>query len=85
MANNEQGEKIGDDIPSGGGKFANLNMEEENRNEGARDQNPGENNIGQKGDAPKKAGREKYYRKSNLQVGRDKCRRKDEKTERHDK
>ncbi|KAL7240613.1 hypothetical protein ACSBR2_006301 [Camellia fascicularis] len=66
MANNEQGEKIRDDIPSGGGKLANLNVEEENRNEGARDQNPGENNISQKGDALKKAGRDKYYRKSNL-------------------
>lgn len=85
MANNEQGENIRDDIPNGGGKLANLNMEKENRNEGARDQNPGENNIGQKGDAPKKAGRDKYYSKSNLQVWGDRCQRKDEKTERHGK
>ncbi|GMP88801.1 hypothetical protein CsSME_00040647 [Camellia sinensis var. sinensis] len=66
MANNEQGENIGDDIPSGGGKLANLHVEEEIVMKEYGIRIPGENNIGQKGDAPKKAGRDKYYRKSNL-------------------
>ncbi|KAL7215919.1 hypothetical protein ACSBR1_027964 [Camellia fascicularis] len=67
MANNEHGEKIGDDIPSGSGKHADLNMEEENRNEGTLDQNPGEKDVGQEGDTPKKVGQDEYYNESNLQ------------------
>lgn len=51
MANNRQEEKIGDDIPRGSGKHADLNIEEENHNEGTRDQNPGDKDVGKEGDA----------------------------------
>ncbi|KAL7198227.1 hypothetical protein ACSBR2_020691 [Camellia fascicularis] len=62
MANDGQKEKIGDDIPSESGKYADPNMEEENHNKGTRDQNPGEKER----DAPKKAGRDEYYNEINL-------------------
>ncbi|KAL7192641.1 hypothetical protein ACSBR2_024463 [Camellia fascicularis] len=47
MANDRQKKKIEDDVPCGSGKHADPNIEEENHNEGARDQNPGdkENNV----------------------------------------
>ncbi|KAL7229652.1 hypothetical protein ACSBR2_008207 [Camellia fascicularis] len=45
MANDGQKEKIGDDIPSGSGKHADSNIEEENHNEGTRDQNPEKKDI----------------------------------------
>ncbi|KAL7176308.1 hypothetical protein ACSBR2_029785 [Camellia fascicularis] len=71
MANDGQKEKIGDNIPSESGKHANSNMEEENHNEGTRDQNLGEKDVGQEGDTPKKAGRDEYYNESDLQVWKD--------------
>lgn len=46
MANDEQKEKIGDDISNENGKHADPNMEEENHNEGPRDQNSGEKDVG---------------------------------------
>ncbi|KAL7265349.1 hypothetical protein ACSBR1_003173 [Camellia fascicularis] len=77
MANDGQKEKVGDDIPSGSGKHADPNMEEENCNEGPRDQNPREKDVGQEGDAPKKACQNGYYNESDLQVWKDKCLRRD--------
>ncbi|KAL7187640.1 hypothetical protein ACSBR1_037661 [Camellia fascicularis] len=68
MANDGQKEKIRDDIPSGSGKHADPNMEEENHNEGTRDQNPEEKNVGQEENAPKKSGRDKYYNENDLRV-----------------
>lgn len=46
MANDGQKEKIRDDIPNGSGKHADPNIEEENPNEGPRDQNLGEKDVG---------------------------------------
>ncbi|KAL7178819.1 hypothetical protein ACSBR1_042217 [Camellia fascicularis] len=66
MANDEQKEKIGDDVPSRCGKHADPNMEEENPNKGPWDQNPREKNIGQEGDLLKKASRDEYYNESDL-------------------
>ncbi|KAL7213856.1 hypothetical protein ACSBR2_016397 [Camellia fascicularis] len=77
MANDGQKEKIGDDIPSGSSKHANPNKEEENHNEGTQDQNPGEKDVSQERDTPKKAGRDEYYNKSDLQVWKDRCLRRD--------
>ncbi|KAL7174547.1 hypothetical protein ACSBR2_033733 [Camellia fascicularis] len=67
MANNGQGEKIGDDVLSGSGKHADSNIGEENRNEGAQDPNPGEKDVCKEGNATKKAGRDEYYNESDLQ------------------
>ncbi|KAL7174204.1 hypothetical protein ACSBR2_033458 [Camellia fascicularis] len=53
-------------------------MEEENPNEGPRDQNPGEKDVGQEGDTPKKAGQGEYYNESDLQVWKDRCLRRDD-------
>ncbi|KAL7245736.1 hypothetical protein ACSBR2_000968 [Camellia fascicularis] len=77
MVNDRQKEKIGDDIPSGSGKHADPNMEEENHNERTQDQNPREKDVGQKGDAPKKVDRDEYYNESDLQVWKDRCLRRD--------
>ncbi|KAL7170985.1 hypothetical protein ACSBR2_035777 [Camellia fascicularis] len=77
MANDEQKEKIRDDIPSGSGRHADPNMDEENHNEGTWEQNPGEKDIDQEGDAPKKAGRDEYYNESDLQAWKDRCLRRD--------
>ncbi|KAL7164929.1 hypothetical protein ACSBR2_040760 [Camellia fascicularis] len=49
MANDEQQEKIGDDIPCGSGKHADPNIEEENHNEGTWDQNPGKKDMPEEG------------------------------------
>ncbi|KAL7191667.1 hypothetical protein ACSBR2_023702 [Camellia fascicularis] len=52
-------------------------MEEENTNKGPRDQNPREEDVGQEGNPPKKAGRDEYYNESDLQVWKDRCLRRD--------
>ena len=54
MANDGQKEKIRDNISNESGKHADPNMKEENHNEGPRDQNPGEKDVGQQGDTLKK-------------------------------
>ncbi|KAL7212184.1 hypothetical protein ACSBR2_014956 [Camellia fascicularis] len=69
MANDGHKEKVEDDIP---------NVEEENCNEGPRDQNSGENDSGQEGDAPKKAGQGGYCNESDLQVWKDRCLKRDD-------
>ncbi|KAL7241617.1 hypothetical protein ACSBR1_014253 [Camellia fascicularis] len=74
MANDGQKEKIGDDIPSGNGK----NIEKDNCNEEPQDKNPGEKDIGQEGDVPKKACQGGYYNESNLWVWKDRCLRRDD-------
>ncbi|KAL7241468.1 hypothetical protein ACSBR1_014123 [Camellia fascicularis] len=66
MANNEQEEKIGDDVLGGSGKHADPNMEEENCNERARDQNPRKKDVAKEEDALKKAGQDEYYNESDL-------------------
>ncbi|KAL7218441.1 hypothetical protein ACSBR2_011666 [Camellia fascicularis] len=66
MANNGQKKKIGDDIPTGSGKHFDSNIEEDNCNEETRDQNPGEKDIGQEGDVPKKSDRGEYYNEDDL-------------------
>ncbi|KAL7260052.1 hypothetical protein ACSBR1_005836 [Camellia fascicularis] len=73
MANDRQKEKIGNDIPTGSGKHFDPNVEEDNCNEEIRDQNPGEKNISQEGDVPKKADRGGYYNEDDLQVWKDRC------------
>ncbi|KAL7176513.1 hypothetical protein ACSBR2_029945 [Camellia fascicularis] len=73
MANDGQKEKIGDDIPSESDKHADPNMEEENPNEGPWDQNPKEKDVDQEGNPPKKASRDKYYNKNDLQAWKDRC------------
>ncbi|KAL7167786.1 hypothetical protein ACSBR2_038279 [Camellia fascicularis] len=67
MANDRQKKRIGGDIPSGSGKNAESNVDEDNCNEEPRDKNPGEKDIGQEGDAPKKAWQGGYYNESDLQ------------------
>ncbi|KAL7213094.1 hypothetical protein ACSBR2_015742 [Camellia fascicularis] len=66
MTNDGQKEKVGDDIPSGSGKNADPNVKKENCNEGPRDQNPGEKNVGQEGDALKKTCQGWYYNERDL-------------------
>ncbi|KAL7183358.1 hypothetical protein ACSBR2_025710 [Camellia fascicularis] len=66
MANDGQEEKIGDDINSESCKHRDPNVRKENRNEEAHDPNPGEKDVGKEGNAPKKAGRDEYYNKSDL-------------------
>ncbi|KAL7248862.1 hypothetical protein ACSBR1_011111 [Camellia fascicularis] len=68
MANDGQKEKIGDDIPTGSGKYFDLNIEEENCNEEPQEQNPEKKDVGKEGDMPKKADRGEYYNESDLQV-----------------
>ncbi|KAL7228895.1 hypothetical protein ACSBR2_007564 [Camellia fascicularis] len=77
MANNEQREKIGDDVPGGSGKHADPNIEKENQNEGARDHNLGKKDVGKKGNVLKKADRDEYYNENNLQVWKDRSLRRD--------
>ncbi|KAL7174658.1 hypothetical protein ACSBR2_033826 [Camellia fascicularis] len=48
-------------------------MEEDNCNEETRDQNPGEKDVGQEGDVPKKVDRGGYYNENDLQVWKDRC------------
>ncbi|KAL7243459.1 hypothetical protein ACSBR1_015785 [Camellia fascicularis] len=64
MANDGQKEQDKDDIPSGSGKHADPN-------------NPGKKDIGQEGDASKKACQGRYYNESDLQVWKDRCLRRD--------
>ncbi|KAL7231830.1 hypothetical protein ACSBR2_009959 [Camellia fascicularis] len=66
MANDKQKEKIEGDIPSGSGKNADPNVEEDNCNEESRDNNPGEKDIGQEGDVLKKTCQCGYYNESDL-------------------
>ncbi|KAL7201016.1 hypothetical protein ACSBR1_032844 [Camellia fascicularis] len=66
MANDKQGEKIGDDIPSKSRKHADPNIEEENRDGGAQDLNLVQKDISKEGNAPKKPDRDKYYNESDL-------------------
>ncbi|KAL7264497.1 hypothetical protein ACSBR1_002450 [Camellia fascicularis] len=66
MANNRQGEKIGDDVLDRSGKHTDPNIEEENHNERARGQNPREKDVGKEEDAPKKASRDEYYNENDL-------------------
>ena len=56
MANDAQKENIKDDVLCGSGKHADPNIEEENHNEGAWDQNPGDKDVGKEGDTLKKSG-----------------------------
>ncbi|GMP29533.1 hypothetical protein CsSME_00004596 [Camellia sinensis var. sinensis] len=71
MANDGQKEKVGDDIPTRSGKHNDPSIEEDNCNEETRDQNPGEKDVGQEGDVPKKANQSGYYNENNLQVWKD--------------
>ncbi|KAL7174055.1 hypothetical protein ACSBR2_033328 [Camellia fascicularis] len=66
MANNEDEEKIGDNIHNKSGEHVDPNVREENCNEGAHDPNPGEKDVDKEGNAPKKGGRDEYYNESNL-------------------
>ncbi|KAL7167290.1 hypothetical protein ACSBR2_037869 [Camellia fascicularis] len=66
MANDEQKEKIGDDIPTRSGKHIDPNVEEDSCNEEPRDNNLGEKDVGQEGDVPKKADRGEYYNEDDL-------------------
>ncbi|KAL7203958.1 hypothetical protein ACSBR2_017089 [Camellia fascicularis] len=77
MANDGQKEKIGGDIPSGSGKNADPNVEEDSYSEEPRDKNPGEKDVGQEGDVLKKACQGGYYNESDLQVWKDRCLRRD--------
>ncbi|KAL7239211.1 hypothetical protein ACSBR2_005159 [Camellia fascicularis] len=77
MANDEQKERVGGDIPSGSGKNVEPNIEEDNCNEEPQDKNPGEKDINQEGDVPKKVSQGEYYNKRDLQVWKDKCLRRD--------
>ncbi|KAL7225423.1 hypothetical protein ACSBR1_020737 [Camellia fascicularis] len=78
MANNGQEEKIGDDINSESFEQVDLNVGKENHNEGTQDLNPGEKDVGNKGNAPKKAGRDEYYNESDLQLWNDRCLKRDD-------
>ncbi|KAL7261471.1 hypothetical protein ACSBR1_000008 [Camellia fascicularis] len=66
MANDGQKEKVGDDISTGSGKHLDLEVKKDNCNEETRDQNPGEKDVGQEGDVPKKSDRSAYYNEDNL-------------------
>ncbi|KAL7239634.1 hypothetical protein ACSBR2_005516 [Camellia fascicularis] len=73
MASDGQKEKVGDDIPTGSGKHIDPNVEEDNCNKETRDQNPGEKDVSQEGNVPKKANRGGYYNEDDLQVWKDRC------------
>ncbi|KAL7231857.1 hypothetical protein ACSBR2_009978 [Camellia fascicularis] len=73
MANNGQKEKIGDDTPTGSGKFVDLDVEEDNCNKETHDKNHGGKDVGQEGDIPKKMDRSGYYNEDDLQVWRERC------------
>ncbi|KAL7238570.1 hypothetical protein ACSBR2_004626 [Camellia fascicularis] len=73
MANDGQKEKIWDNIPTGSSEHFNPNVEEDNCNEKTRDQNPGEKDVDQEGDVPKKSDRGGYYNENDLQVWKDRC------------
>ena len=77
MANDEQKEQIGNDIPTGSGKQIDPNVEEDNYNKESWDKNLGEKDVSQEGDVPKKADRGGYYNEDNLQVWKDICLRRD--------
>ncbi|KAL7184526.1 hypothetical protein ACSBR2_026646 [Camellia fascicularis] len=62
MASNGQKEKIGDDALTGNGRPIDPDIEGNNHNEETRDQNHGEKDIGQTGDAPKNADQGRYGR-----------------------
>ncbi|KAL7203964.1 hypothetical protein ACSBR2_017095 [Camellia fascicularis] len=77
MANDGQKEKIGGNIPSGSGKNADPDVEEDSYSEEPQDKNPREKDVGQEGDVLKKACQCGYYNESNLQVWKDRCLRRD--------
>ncbi|KAL7182351.1 hypothetical protein ACSBR1_041120 [Camellia fascicularis] len=77
MANDGEKEKIGGDIPSGSGKNADPNVEEDNCNEESGDNNLRENDVGQEGNAPKKACQGEYHNESDLQVWKDRSLKRD--------
>ncbi|KAL7182673.1 hypothetical protein ACSBR1_041372 [Camellia fascicularis] len=66
MANNEQEEKVGDNINGESCEHEDPNVEKEPRNEGAHDPNHGEKDVGKEGNASKKSGRDEYYNESDL-------------------
>ncbi|KAL7174302.1 hypothetical protein ACSBR2_033544 [Camellia fascicularis] len=77
MTNNEQEEKIGDDIHSESEEHVDPNVREENRNEGVQELSPGVKNVSKECNVPKKRGRDEYYSESNLKVWKDRCLRRD--------
>ncbi|KAL7221853.1 hypothetical protein ACSBR1_023740 [Camellia fascicularis] len=66
MANDGQKEKVGDDTPTESGKHIDLEVEEDNCNEEARDKNHGGKDVGQEGGVPKKSDRRWYYNEDDL-------------------
>ncbi|KAL7183862.1 hypothetical protein ACSBR2_026105 [Camellia fascicularis] len=78
MANEGQKEKVGDDTPTESGKHIDLDVEEDNCNEEARDKNHREKDVGQEGGVPKKSGRSRYYNDDDLQVWKDRCLQRDD-------
>ncbi|KAL7171302.1 hypothetical protein ACSBR2_036034 [Camellia fascicularis] len=79
MANDGQKEKIWDDISTGNDKHFDPNVKEDDCNEETWDQNPGEKDVGQEGDVPKKSDRGGYYNEDDLQVWKDICLQRDDK------
>ncbi|KAL7205521.1 hypothetical protein ACSBR2_018454 [Camellia fascicularis] len=77
MTNDGQKEKIGDNIPTRSSKHFDPNVEEDNCNKETRDQNPGEKDVSQEGDVPKKEDRDGYYNENDFQVWKDRCLRRD--------
>ncbi|KAF5934264.1 hypothetical protein HYC85_030435 [Camellia sinensis] len=67
MANDRPKEKVRDDTPTESGKHIDLGVEEDNYNEETRDKNHREEDVGQKGDVPKKSNRSEYYNEDDLQ------------------
>ncbi|KAL7175725.1 hypothetical protein ACSBR2_029336 [Camellia fascicularis] len=78
MANDGQKEKVKDDTPTESGKHIDLEVEEDNCNEEARDKNHGGKDVGQEGSVPKKSDRSGYYNEDDLQVWKDRCLRRDD-------
>ena len=78
MASNSQRERIGNDTPVGGGRPVDPNTREGDHNEEVRDQNHAEKDVGQGGDASKRADKGRYYNEDDLQTWKDRCLRRDE-------
>ncbi|KAL7256381.1 hypothetical protein ACSBR1_010327 [Camellia fascicularis] len=84
MANDGQKEKVGDDTPTGSKKHIDLDVEEDNCNEEARDKNHGGKDVGQESGVSKKTDRSGYYNKDDLQVWKDRYLRRNEDPSRRD-
>lgn len=85
MANNEQEVRIGDDIHSKEEEHVDPNTEGRDHNGKVQEVNPEANNVTKGRDGSKKSSRDEYYCERDLQVWRDRCRRKYEETEKHGK